>query len=180
MRENGSNIARLPAMADDDTASSEEGRRAHLAHAFMEARDTRRTRLWIIASLRELLHPLIVAYMAIAIGADAFRAYSYWPDLDVPMHYAGAVALTFVLDRSLARACEFRVLKPIGAWQRALAVFALVCMISMFWEIGEYLSDRYLGTHAQGGLDDTMTDMIIDVVGSAAFLAVRGLVRWRW
>jgi hypothetical protein len=52
-------------------------------------------------------------------------------------------------------------------------------MVSMFWEIGEYLSDRYLGTHAQGGLDDTMTDMIIDVVGSAAFLVAQALVRKR-
>jgi hypothetical protein len=166
-------------MADDDMAGTEQGRRAQLARALLDARSTRRSRLWIIASLRQLFHPLIVAYIAIAIGVDAVHAYTWWPDLDVPMHYAGAVALAFVLDRSLARAREFRLLKPIGAWQSALAVFALVCMISMFWEIGEYLSDRYLGTHAQGGLDDTMTDMIIDVVGSVAFLAVRGLVRRR-
>ena len=163
-------------MADEDTASSEEGRRAQIAHALMEARDSRSSRLWMVASLRELLHPLIVAYIAIAIGADAVRAYGYWPDLDVPMHYAGAVALTFALDRSVARAYEFRVLKPIGRWQRALGVFALVCMVSMFWEIGEYLSDRYLGTHAQAGLDDTMTDMIIDIAGSLSFLLVRAIL----
>ena len=166
-------------MADDDTSHTGEGRRAQLARALVGAREAGRSRRWIVASLRELLHPLIVAYIAIAIGVDAVRAYSYWPDLDVPMHYAGALMLTFAIDRSVARAYEFHVLKPIGGWQRALAVFALVCMFSMFWEIGEYVSDRCFGTHAQGGLDDTMSDMIIDVVGSLSFLAVRSLVRRR-
>jgi len=44
----------------------------------------------------------------------------------------------------------------------------------MFQEIGEYLSDRLLGTHAQMGPDDTMTDMIIDVVSAAYRSCWRG------
>lgn len=152
-------------MAHEDPVSAEDGRRGR--------------REWLIASLRELLHPLVLAYISLAIGLDAVRAYNYWPDLDFPMHYAGALALTYVVDRSVVRAYHYHVLRPIGRWQRALAVFALVCMISMFWEIGEYLSDRFLGTHAQLGLDDTMTDMLIDVVGSLSFLVGRTLARSR-
>jgi hypothetical protein len=130
-----------------------------------------------VASLRELLRPLIVGYVLVAVGVDAVRAYSYWPDLDLPMHYAGALALTFVIDRSVSHAVHYQVLLPMGSWQRALAVFALLCTVSMFWEIGEFLSDRYLGTNAQGGLEDTMSDMLIDAVGSLSFLLVQGLVR---
>lgn len=164
-------------MASDDPMRLAEGRRGRLARALAGAREAARRRGWLIASLRELLHPLVVGYLVVAVALDAARAYSYWPDLDLPMHYAGALALTYVIDRSVARAYHFHVLKPIGGWQRALAVFALVCMVSMFWEIGEYLSDRLLGTHAQMGRDDTMTDMIVDVVGSVSFLLARVVMR---
>ncbi|HWI12903.1 MAG TPA: hypothetical protein VNT02_01570 [Burkholderiales bacterium] len=164
-------------MASHDPTRLEEGRRGRLARALADAREAASRRGWLIASLRELLHPLIVAYIVAAVALDAVRAYSHWPDLDLPMHYAGALALTYVIDRSVARAYHFHVLKPIGGWQRALAVFALVCMFSMFWEIGEYLSDRFLGTHAQMGLADTMTDMITDVVGSVSFLVARVVAR---
>jgi len=33
------------------------------------------------------------------------------------------------------------------------------------WEIGEYASDRFFGTHEQKGLDDTMKDLIVDLLG---------------
>jgi len=134
-------------------------------------------RRWVVALLRELVRPLVLAYLLLAAGVDAVRAYSYWPALDIPMHYVGALVLTYVVHRGVGHAMRYELLPPLGRGARAIAVFSLVCTASLFWELGEFLSDRYLGTRAQGGLDDTMFDMLIDVLGSVSFLIVWSFVR---
>lgn len=51
-------------------------------------------------------------------------------------------------------------------------VIIFVVMISLaggaLWEIGEYISDKIFGTHEQKGLDDTMKDLIVDLLGGLA------------
>ena len=137
-------------------------------------------RRWMVASLRELLRPIVLAYLLIAAGVDAMHIYSYWPGLDVPMHYAGALVLTYVIHRGVGHAVRHELLPPLARVPHAIAVFSLVCTVSLFWELGEFLSDRYLGTGAQGGLDDTMFDMLIDVLGSVSFIVAWSIIRRGW
>jgi hypothetical protein len=136
-------------------------------------------RTWAAATLRELFRPLVVVYLLLAVGVDVVRLYSYWPGLDDPMHYAGALILTWFIHRGVQHAMRHGVLPELDWFPRALAIFALVCTASVFWELAEFLSDRYLGTHAQNGLADTMSDMLIDVLGSVSFIAVWTVVRRR-
>jgi di/tricarboxylate transporter len=56
-------------------------------------------------------------------------------------------------------------------------VLGLTCAATVFWEFAEFLSDRYLGTHAQGALDDTLSDMLFGILGGTAFAAITGVRR---
>jgi hypothetical protein len=130
-------------------------------------------RRWIAASLRECMRPLVLAYLVVVAGTGAARAYSHWPGIDVPMHYVGALVLTHVIHRGVGHAMRFGILPRLRPGPRALGEFSLVCTASLLWEIAEFLSDRYLGTRTQGGLADTLSDMLTDVLGSASYLIFR-------
>jgi hypothetical protein len=132
------------------------------------------------ALLHDLLPPPVVGYVFLAATLDLVRAYRYWPNLDVPMHYVGAVVLAYVIHRGVRHAGRRGHAVPMHGWLHGLFVFALVCTTSMFWEIGEFASDRLLGTHAQLGLVDTMSDMMLDAIGAATFLLVLWFLRRRY
>lgn len=142
-------------------------------------RSPRAVRAWLADSLRELLRPAIAVYLLIAVGVDALRLYTRWPDIDVPMHYAGALLLTWFMHRGVHHAMRHGVLPALDWFPRALAIFSLTCTASVFWELAEFLSDRWLGTRAQGGLADTMGDMLIDVLGALTFVAAWTVMRRR-
>lgn len=52
-------------------------------------------------------------------------------------------------------------------------VFALTATAAVAWEFAERISDRCLHSHAQIGLDDTLFDMALGIVGGAVLLAAR-------
>ena len=62
---------------------------------------------------------------------------------------------------------------------RAWLADSLTCTASVFWELAEFLSDRYSGTRGQGGRAHTMGDMLIDVLGALAIVAAWTVMR-RW
>lgn len=140
----------------------------------------RRETLFGSALLHDLLPPPVVGYVFLAATLDLVRAYRHWPNLDVPMHYVGAVVLAYVIHRGVRHAARRGLAVPMDGWLHGLFVFALVCTTSMFWEIAEFASDRLLGTHAQLSLADTMSDMLLDAIGAATFLLVLWVLRRRY
>lgn len=58
-----------------------------------------------------------------------------------------------------------------------LLVFTLACTATIFWEFAEFFCDRYLGSHAQGGVFDTLKDMFFGMVGAVALLLRRSTPR---
>lgn len=97
------------------------------------------------------------------------NAYALFPPLDIPMHFFGGVAIAYFCAACLgalpdeAVAARFRIVL-FGA-----ATFASTCTAAVFWEFAEFLSDRYFGTHAQGGLEDTLLDLALGAGGGLTF-----------
>lgn len=58
-----------------------------------------------------------------------------------------------------------------------VTVLALTCSTTVFWEFAEFLTDRFFGTHMQNGLEDTLGDMLVGLLGGLAFVATRSV--WR-
>jgi len=103
--------------------------------------------------------------------ASFIGLYSVWPPLDIPMHFLGGVAITYFFGQAFRAAVEMDFLGRPSAILDRVTVFALTCSSTVFWEFAEFLSDHYLGTHAQKGLEDTLGDMLLGILGGLAFLA---------
>ena len=111
--------------------------------------------------------------------ASGLRAYDHYPDLDVPMHLAGGVAIAYFFHTASVNGSRRRVLGPYHRLTHVILVFALVGTAAVCWEFAEFLSDRYLGTNAQGGsLDDTLKDMALGMVGGAGFLVLSAIAHY--
>ena len=98
--------------------------------------------------------------------------------MDPVIHFWGGVAATFFFRRAGTIARD-RIGELTGLGLNVFS-FALTCSIAVFWEIGEFTSDRMLGSHAQRGLGNTMRDLILGISGAIVFLlALRVAERFR-
>jgi hypothetical protein len=144
-----------------------------------EHRAPARWRDALVASLREAGWAPVLVFLAHVVASLGFGAYAAFPPLDIPMHFFGGIAITFFYARAY-RAAERRGL--LGRPAKVLyflAVPAFATSTTVFWELAEFLSDRYLGTRSQLGLGDTLFDMFLGCLGSLVFLGVEMLVSVR-
>jgi hypothetical protein len=102
-------------------------------------------------------------------GLGLFQRISWW---DHPVHLAGGAAIYALFEAWFAP----RLRLPLAL---RMAVGILVALgVGAGWEIGEFASDRILGSFTQSGLDDTMFDLIFDLLGGG--LAALGLALCAW
>ena len=103
--------------------------------------------------------------------------YVAYPPTDVAMHFLGGIAIAYFLWRAAVLASQAGPLGSIGRTGLGVMVFGLTCAAAVFWEFAEYLSDRCLGTKAQLGLEDTLGDMLVGIMGGLGFLLRRFAAR---
>ncbi len=102
--------------------------------------------------------------------------YAAAPDLDRAVHLLGGMAFSFFALGAAEEATRREILgRPAASGLFLLALLA-TATAALFWEFAEFLSDRWFGTHAQGGLHDTLSDMALGVAGSCLHLAAAA---WR-
>jgi hypothetical protein len=123
-----------------------------------------------LAALREAGWAPALVFVAHVVALRGFGAYAVFPPLDIPMHLLGGIAITYFFARSYRVAERGSLLGQPSRGLFYVVVWALATSTTVLWEFGEFLSDRYLGTHAQLGLEDTLFDMFLGCVGSLAFL----------
>lgn len=106
-----------------------------------------------------------------AFAGSALSLYRAFPDWDTIVHADSGVLLAW-LGLLFVRRAEERTGSPTPRWF-ALTVTAMTPMaFAAAWEICEYASDMLVGTVAQGGLHDTMTDILAGTLGGLATVAV--------
>ena len=137
---------------------------------------------WIDAAIeaarRAIWLPGLV-FVTHVVATRVFHVYDVYPDLDIPMHLLGGFAIAFFIEASIATFMRRGLIPDPGRVTRSVLLFALVVTATVFWEFSEYLSDRYLGTRAQPGLEDTLLDMLLGTVGGLIFMAVLAARRSR-
>lgn len=126
--------------------------------------------------LRRAAWPPLVVFL-VHVAASLAGGYEREPRLDVAMHLLGGIAIACffagVLDALGRRRAELRLDARLFA---ALILSSTGCA-AVLWEFAEYLSDRFAGTAAQRGLEDTLADMLLGLVGGAVFVAWRAARR---
>lgn len=111
----------------------------------------------------------IAVFLAHVFASRGLNAYAWYPPLDIPMHFAGGVAIAHFFAVGLAALPEGAVAGRFRPLFEGVATFALTCTAAVFWEFAEFLSDRYFGTRAQGGLEDTLLDMALGAAGGLTY-----------
>lgn len=100
--------------------------------------------------------------------------FGHEPFVDPVMHLLGGVAAAYFFRRAASIAGLL-----LGAPTRLgtdLLAFGLTSAAALCWEIGEFTLDRLARTHTQGGLGNTMRDLISGVIGAVLYLAATRLV----
>gem|GEM_PF-1833078 len=101
------------------------------------------------------------------VSGHAFGLYARFADYDKALHTLVPLALVLVFY-ALSQSTGW-----LWAWTRVTPAEAGVYLFSMavtvctFWEIVEFTTDTFFGTHEQGGNFDTMTDILCDFAGAA-------------
>ena len=124
---------------------------------------------------RALWFPLAV-FVAHVVLACVLFAYDYFPPIDAPVHVLGGIAIAFSVWRGMDVLVSTGFLAPVQPVLRGVLVFALTSTAAVFWEFAEFVSDHTIGTRAQWGLEDTLKDMLLGIVGGLVYLAWKSFV----
>ena len=109
--------------------------------------------------------PVMVLVLHLVAGA----IFGHEPVVDPVMHLSGGVAAAYFFRRAASIAgLAFGSPTRLGS---DLLAFGLTTSAALFWEIGEYSLDRLAGTVTQGGLNNTMRDLISGLAGGVLYLA---------
>lgn len=117
---------------------------------------------WVIATLREAAWaPLgVVGFYAVGLAFGWFKAF---PPLDIPTHFMGGVAITYFYRSAIWHSQKF--LGDIPLPIQILLAFTCTGTTTIFWEFYENLADHFLGTSMVRGLEDTIMDLFIGLMG---------------
>jgi len=101
--------------------------------------------------------------------AHVVNLYALWPPVDIPLHLLGGLAIAVFTAGTIQVFSERNLIERPHALVEAALVFGIVCTAAVFWEFAEWTADHTLGTTCQLGLDDTILDLLMGVVGGSLF-----------
>lgn len=120
---------------------------------------------WISATLRESAWAPLSVLLLYLIGRS-LHLYDLFPPLDIPSHFIGGVAITYFYRSAIRNSQSIVGMIP-SAIQILLAFTATGTTI-ILWEFYENLFDFFFSTHMVRGLEDTILDMLLGLLGALA------------
>ena len=111
---------------------------------------------------------IAVAVFLHVMGYSQQLYVSLYPYYDKFAHFVSSITVAVLAFVSILLINRFSCTK-LARWQIFFYIVIFTMAIGAFWEIYEYLMDTFLGAYLskplQHGLDDTMLDLIIDLLG---------------
>jgi hypothetical protein len=90
-------------------------------------------------------------------------------ELDPIFHFLGGVAGALSLWRALELSQATRFNAP---RTRSIAILVVMLAVVLLWELAEFGSDRFRGTHIQRGWLDTGSDIVLGLIGAAVTVSI--------
>jgi hypothetical protein len=131
---------------------------------------------WILRTARTAAWAPILVFCVHVVTSIAFGGYVEHPWIDIPMHFAGGVAIALFIRAAVLHASDLGLLAHLDATTLRVLVFSLVGTATVFWEFAEFIADTYFAAGAQKGVRNTMSDMFFGLLGGALFLVGAALV----
>ena len=118
---------------------------------------------WALTTLRESAWAPLSVFGSYVFGL-ALHLFDLHPLLDIPTHFLGGVAITY-----LYRSAIYHSQKIFGEIPFPIQIiFALTSTGTtiILWEFYENIMDYFLHTHMVFGLSDTLKDMFLGLLGA--------------
>lgn len=116
--------------------------------------------------------PLMVFGIHVILSR-VFNAYVVFPPTDIPMHFAGGVAMAFFISRCFQALPREVVRSSRIVALELILVGSLTASAAVVWEFVEFACDLAFGTNIQRGLSNTMRDMGLGIAGALVVMALR-------
>jgi len=131
----------------------------------------------LMQCVRNALWAPTLVFLAHLFLSRGIGAYGVLPWLDKPVHLLGGAAIAYFFDCSLGILEEHGMLEAMGDRVRWLLAATLTASATIVWEFAEYTTDRLGWTRAQAGLEDTLGDMALGLLGGLMWLWARSARR---
>lgn len=95
--------------------------------------------------------------------------------VDPYMHVLGGAALQYFFYNVLSFPWSW--IGAITRFAKIIFAFTLSCTVATLWELAEFLSDRYAGTHLQASVQETIGDLALGLLGAVIVLTATIKVR---
>jgi hypothetical protein len=118
---------------------------------------------WVLVTFREAAWAPLGVICFYALGL-AFDWYDRFPPLDIPSHLLGGAAITYFYRSAIKNSQNIVGEIPIPI--QILLAFTCTGTTIIFWEFYENALDYFLGTHMVRGLEDSMIDMFLGLLGA--------------
>jgi hypothetical protein len=118
---------------------------------------------WILTTLRESAWAPFSVLVFYLIGRS-LQLFDLYPRLDIPTHFIGGVAITYFYRSAIRNSKGI-----VGGIPTSIQIlFAFTCTGTtiILWEFYENLFDFFFGTHMVRGLEDTILDMFLGLLGA--------------
>ena len=120
---------------------------------------------WILATLRESAWAPMGIFIFYVIGL-ALHLFKIFPPLDIPTHFMGGVAITYLYRSAIWNSQKFLGDIPIPI--QILFAFTATGTTTVFWEFYENLMDHFFRFQMVRGLEDTLVDLVLGLSGALA------------
>jgi hypothetical protein len=118
---------------------------------------------WIIRTTKRSAPGLLIVLAFWAIAAKVFNAFILYPWLDMPTHFAGGLVIANFFRVAIQESASGLGKTPVVI--RVVAVLGLTTLSAVCWEFAEFLSDQFLASHLNLGVQDTLSDLFFGTTG---------------
>ena len=118
---------------------------------------------WIFDTLREAAWAPLSVFGSYLLGL-AFRLFENFPFLDIPTHFLGGVAITYFYRVAIRH--SQKLFGTIPFLIQLLFAFTCTGTTTILWEFYENIFDFFFGTQMVRGLEDTVIDLFLGLLGA--------------
>jgi hypothetical protein len=93
---------------------------------------------------------------------------TFGPKVDPYLHVLGGAACQYFFYNVLS--LPFSWMGSLTRFAKTIFAFTLTSTIATLWELGEFISDRYVGTHLQESVSETIGDLALGLLGAIIVL----------
>jgi hypothetical protein len=117
------------------------------------------------------LFPFLV-YIAHLIARDVLHLYARFPDVDMPFHYIGGLAIAYTASQILSHLESEKITLPLDRMIFLVLLLSITATTAVFWEFAEFISDQALGTQLQPSIANTMQDQFLGILGGGTWALI--------